>query len=515
MKRNLRIKLALIGAVIGLSLLSYFLRHVKLGLDLRGGMHLVLEVEAEKAVEGTLQRYVSEIPDALRGKRIKYEAVGLDEKHRINIHLKEQQAIGDVEDFMKDYPSLELVSSEVEKGLLVYGIREADTAQAKENAIEQALQTIRNRIDQFGVAEPTIQKQGERRILVQLPGIKDPDRALELIGKTALLEFKLVDEEHDIGEALKGGSVEGSEILYEIKRNKQTGDIEERRPWLVKKRAPLTGASLTDARVSIDTQYNEPFVSITFDGSGARQFERITGENVGRKMAIVLDNVVYSAPVIQEKIGGGKARITGYFSMDEAKTLAIALRSGALPAPVTILENRTVGPSLGQDSIRQGMRATLIAGLLVVAFMAIYYGVSGLVADVALFFNLIIIMGALSYLGATLTLPGIAGIALTIGMAVDANILIFERIREELRLGKTVRAAVDGGFARAFVVILDANLTTLLAGVILFQFGSGPVKGFAVTLSLGILGTLFTGLFVSRALFDVILVKPRVQKLSI
>jgi preprotein translocase subunit SecD len=284
---------------------------------------------------------------------------------------------------------------------------------------------------------------------------------------------------------------------------------------LLKKRTVLTGASLTDARVSIDSQYNEPYVSITFDGTGARQFARITGDNVGRRLAIVLDGVIYSAPVIQEKIPGGQARITGYFTMDEARFLAIALRSGALPAPVTILENRTVGPSLGQDSVRRGIQAILIGGLMVVIFMVIYYGISGLIADVALLFNLIILMGALAYLGATLTLPGIAGIILTIGMAVDANVLIFERIREELRLGKTVRAAVDGGFSKALVTILDANVTTLIAAVVLFQFGTGPVKGFAVTLSLGILGTLFSALFASRTLFEVMLARPRVEKISI
>ncbi len=515
MKRNLRVKLGIIAVVIGLSIFSYYLRGIKMGLDLRGGMHLVLGVEVEEAVQGTLQRYTAEVKDTLRIKRIRYQDVSLDDNQRLHIELRNQKSIADVEDLVAEYPSLKLVRSDPEKGILIYTMGERYVQEAKEKAVEQALQTIRNRIDQFGVSEPTIQRQGENRILVQLPDIKDPDRALELIGKTALLEFKLVDEGHDIAKALKGRKIEGSEILYEVKRDKETGDVISRRPLLVKKRTVLTGASLTDARVSIDSQYNEAFVSLTFDSSGARQFERVTGENVGRRLAIVLDGTIYSAPVVQEKISGGKARITGYFTMDEAKTLAIALRSGALPAPVTILENRTVGPSLGQDSVHQGIKAIVIGGLLVVVFMVLYYGFSGIIADVALLFNFIIIVGALSYLGATLTLPGIAGIILTIGMAVDANVLIFERIREELRLGKTVRAAVGSGFDRALITILDANITTLIAGLVLFQFGTGPVKGFAVTLSLGILGTLFTALFVSRTFFDSIMARPRVQKISI
>lgn len=515
MKRNIEVKLIVIAIVVVVSLLSYFIKDIKMGLDLRGGMHLVLGVEAEKAVESTLERYVSEIGGTLRRKRIRFQDVSLDNNQRLNIQVRDKRSVADVEDIMEDYATLQLVNSDLEKGLLVYIMDERFIKEVKEIAVEQALQTIRNRIDQFGVAEPSIQKQGERRLLIQLPDIRDPDRALELIGKTALLEFKFLDEEHDIGEALRGKRVVGSEILYEINRDENTGEEISRRPWLLKKRTVITGASLTDARVSIDSRFNQPYVSITFDGSGARQFARITEDNVGRRLAIVLDKVVYSVPVINEPIPGGKAQITGNFTMEEAKTLAIALRSGALPAPVTILENRTVGPSLGQDSVRKGLQAILIGGLLVVVFMVIYYRFSGLIADVTLFLNLIIILGALSYLGATLTLPGIAGIILTIGMAVDANVLIFERIREELRLGKTVRAAVDSGFSKALVTILDANVTTLIAGIVLFQFGTGPVKGFAVTLSLGIMGTLFSSLFVSRTLFDALMTKPRVQKLSI
>ena len=381
-------------------------------------------------------------------------------------------------------------------------------------AVDQALETIRNRIDQFGVSEPDIRIQGERRILIQLPGIKDTQRAKELIGKTALLEFKLLDESNDLASALNGNLPAGSEILYETKEDPQTRRV-QKTPYLVKKRTSLTGAYLTDARVQIDSQYNEPYVSITFDKKGARLFERITAENVRRRLAIVLDDNVYSAPVIQEKIAGGEARITGNFTTEEARDLAIVLRAGALPAPVQILEERTVGPSLGTDSIRMGLLSMCVGGILVILFMVAYYKGSGIVADFALMLNILIIAGGLAGFGATLTLPGIAGIILTIGMAVDANVLIFERIREEITLGKTPRAAVDAGYQRATLTILDANVTTLIAALVLFQFGTGPVKGFAVTLSLGVLASLFTALVLSRAVFDFFLIKRKVRSISI
>ena len=381
-------------------------------------------------------------------------------------------------------------------------------------AVEQALETIRNRIDQFGVSEPDIRIQGERRILVQLPGIKDTKRAKGLIGKTALLEFKLLDEDHDVQAALNGNVPATSEILYEVKEDPATHHV-RKIPFLVKKRTALTGAYLTDAKVQIDSQYNEPYVSITFDKKGARLFARITGENVKKRLAIVLDDNVYSAPVIQEKIEGGEARITGNFTTDEARDLAIVLRAGALPAPVKILEERTVGPSLGTDSIRMGLLSMIVGGLLVILFMAIYYKGSGLVADLALVLNILLIAGGLAGFGATLTLPGIAGIILTIGMAVDANVLIFERIREEMRLGKTPRAAVDAGYDRATLTILDANVTTLIAALVLFQFGTGAVKGFAVTLSLGVVASMFTALIATRVIFDYFLINRKIRTISI
>jgi preprotein translocase subunit SecD len=379
----------------------------------------------------------------------------------------------------------------------------------RNSAIDQSLETIRNRVDEFGVSEPTIQREGRDRILIQLPGLKDPKRAIELIGKTARLDFKLVDDESSLESALQGDMPMDDEILYQ--KNSVTGQKE---PLLLKKRVLLTGDTISDARVSYD-QFQNPFVSLTFDSRGARIFEQVTGKYVKKRLAIVLDGTVYSAPVIQDRIAGGRAQITGRFSLDEAKDLAIVLRAGALPAPVTIMENRTVGPSLGQDSIEKGFKSIVIGGIFVVVFMIFYYRLSGILATVALMLNLFIIMAALSGLNAALTLPGIAGIILTIGMAVDANVIIFERIREELRSGKTVLSAVDGGYSKAFSTILDANVTTLIAAFVLFQFGTGPVKGFAVTLCLGIIASMFTAIFVTRLIFDLVLRRREVTALSI
>jgi preprotein translocase subunit SecD len=381
-------------------------------------------------------------------------------------------------------------------------------------AVEQALETIRNRIDQFGVSEPDIRPQEGNRLLIQLPGIKDPKRAIALIGKTALLEFKLVDEENSVQEALKGNIPPGDEILYQVSVDRETGH-ERKTPFLLKKRTALTGEYLTDARVQIDSRYNEPYVSISFDARGARLFEQVTGQNIKKRLAIVLDGKVNSAPVIQDKISGGKAQITGRYTTDEARDLAIVLRAGALPAPVKIIEERTVGPSLGKDSIQKGFKSMLIGGIVVILFMIIYYGLSGLIADLALLLNILFIMAGLAFFSATLTLPGIAGIILTIGMSVDANVLIFERIREEVRLGKTPRTAIESGYSKALVTILDAQLTTLIVALVLFQFGTGPVRGFAVTLSIGIVASLFTAIFLTRIIFDYLYVKRNVKRLSI
>src|ERR671922_1373472 len=450
LRRDLRWKLAIIAIIIGVSVWFAFPlgQRINLGLDLQGGMHLVLEVEAEKAVENTTDRLVAELTEALKKAGLSGAEVHKTDYKQLLVSIPEAGQAGLVIDAVKALPSL--VPAGTRGGTeLVYKLDDQDVRRIMENAVDQGLETIRNRVDQFGVAEPTIQRQGARNIVVQLPGIKDAERAIQLIGKTARLEFHLVDEQHSVDEALKGKVPEGSEVLYERKVNKQTGEV-SRLPFLIKKQALLTGDALTNAEVRIGSQFNEPYISIEFDREGARLFERITSENVGKRLAIVLDNTVYSAPVIRERIAGGQAQITGSFTIEEARDLAIVLRAGALPAPVRIEENRTIGPSLGQDSIREGITAGVIGSLLVVLFMIVYYRLSGGVANVALVLNVIILLAGLGYLHATLTLPGIAGIVLTVGMAVEANVLIFERIREELAKGKSLRGALAAGYSRAF-----------------------------------------------------------------
>jgi preprotein translocase subunit SecD len=392
---------------------------------------------------------------------------------------------------------------------VVLGLRPREAASVRDLAIRQGLETIRNRVDQFGVAEPSIQQQGENRILVQLPGVQDPERAKALIGKTALLEFKLVDDKVDPDAALKGGALPpGDEVLYQRRVDKETKQ-ERKIPFVVQKKAVVTGRDLATARVSIDQNTSEPYVSVEFNAAGGKAFADLTEANVGRRLAIVLDDNVHSAPQIRERIPSGRAQITGGFTTEEATDLAIVLRAGALPAPVQVLEERTVGPSLGADSIRRGLVSTAAAALAVVLFMLVYYRLSGLIADLALALNLVILLAAMAGFHATLTLPGIAGIVLTIGMAVDTNILIFERIREELRSGKTVRASIDAGFQRAFRTVIDTHVTVLVSAAILYQFGTGPVKGFAVSLAIGILASLFTAVFFTRLIFDLIYMGPR------
>ncbi len=491
---------------------------INLGLDLQGGMHLVLEVQSLKAVESHLARVTEELKQDLRKSKIRYQGLERHGTESITLTLireKDKDIFQDLAD--ANYPDFEVESTSNEEGQVEFHLSLLPKAKARimKMAVDQALETIRNRIDQFGVSEPDIRPQEEvNRLLVQLPGIKDPKRAIDLIGKTALLEFKLVDEEHSAEEALKGNIPPGGEILYQFTIDRKTGR-KMKIPYLLKKRTLLTGEYLTDARVHIDSKYNEPYVSLSFDSRGARLFEQITGRNIKKRLAIVLDNKVNSAPVIQDKISGGRAQITGRFTMDEAKDLAIVLRAGALPAPVEIIEERTVGPSLGKDSIEKGFRSMLIGGAVVILFMMVYYGLSGIIADLALFLNILFIVAGLAFFQATLTLPGIAGIILTIGMSVDANVLIFERIREELRLGKTPRAAIEVGYSKALVTILDAQVTTLIAALVLFQFGTGPVRGFAVTLSIGILASLFTAIFLTRIIFDFLYIQRRMKKVSI
>jgi preprotein translocase subunit SecD len=517
MYRELKWKIPLILAVVlGAVWLAYPLKEkISLGLDLQGGMHLLLEVKVEKAVEASLERLADDIKRDISDEDLEVDRIkAIYENWQVNVRMVDKMDIPPAKTVLESYPFFSLVSEDSDGLGLIYQMSADQVEQIEQNAVSQGLETIRNRVDQFGVAEPTIQAQGKRRILVQLPGVKDTERAINLIGKTARLEFKLLDEENSLQKALSGNIPEGDEILYQRVENKETGEI-TKEPFLLKKRTVLTGETLTGAEIRFDTDFNEPYVSLTFNSVGAMIFQQVTRENIKKRLAIVLDDTVYSAPVIQDEIAGGRAQITGQFTSAEARDLAIILRAGALPAPVVILENRTVGPSLGQDSIDKGVTSIVYGGLLVVIFIAIYYKLSGIIAVTALFLNIVLLAGALAYFGAALTLPGIAGIILTVGMAIDANVLVFERIREEVRIGKTVRAAIDAGFSKAFRTIVDANITTFIAAVVLFQFGTGPIKGFAITLCIGIAASMFTAVFVSRAIFDGTMSQRKLDKLSI
>jgi preprotein translocase subunit SecD len=511
MRRHLGVRIALVVIVVAVSIWYLYppAKTINLGLDLQGGIHLVLGVDVDRAVEAQVER----AGDGLRAEL---------EKRGVAVSRVERRGIADLLVQIASPQGWDATTKAVDEmlgsfdrketdqaaGRLVLTLKPRERAHIIELAVRQGLETIRNRVDQFGVAEPSIQQQGENRILVQLPGVQDPARAKALIGKTALLEFKLVDERTDAETALRTSPPPGTEVLYQRRVDKQTRE-ERKVPFLVQKKAPITGRDVATARVSVDQNTSEPYVSVDFNAAGARAFAELTEANVGRRLAIVLDGNVHSAPQIRERIPSGRAQITGGFTLDEATDLAIVLRAGALPAPVQVLEERTVGPSLGADSIRQGMVAILASTALVFLFMLVYYRFSGLIADVALGLNLLLLMATMAGFHATLTLPGIAGIALTIGMAVDTNILIFERIREELRAGKTVRGAIDAGFARAFKTVIDTHVTVLVSGLILFQFGTGPIKGFAVTLMIGIAVSLFTAVFFTRLIFDLVYMGAR------
>lgn len=499
---------------------------ISLGLDLRGGMHLVLEVEVEKAVDNAIERMAGNLKGALEKDEIADPSVKVTERLiYLSYPSDKTDAVREILD--EDFPNL--VTEEESDGETVLALRETEKKRILSTSTLKALEIIRNRVDEFGVAEPLIQKLGKNQILIQLPGIDDPERAMDLIGKTAILEFRLVNEnspilrdfpgrielgeEEDFLNNFKDRIDADDEILFERITNAETGKV-TKSPYLVKKTAVLAGDLLSDARVSIG-EFNAPYVSITFDNEGALLFERITEENVQRRLAIVLDGNIYSSPRIQEKISGGRAQISGTFTHQEASDLAIILGAGSLPAPVKVLQNVTVGPSLGSDSIRKGWISGLISSLLVVVFMIGYYRLSGLLAVIAMIINVILLVGALAALNATLTLPGIAGIILSIGMAVDANVLILERIREELRAGRPVRMAIDAGYDKAFTSIFDSNVTTLISAFALFTFGTGPIQGFAVTLGLGITVNLFTALVATKVVYDYLNGRKRLETLSI
>ena len=515
MGRNLLLKIGLIIAVVVASVILAVppREKIHLGLDLQGGLHLVLEVQVDKGIERVLERRADALRRDLVAKGLGVVAVEPSGLQGVRMVFNKPTERGAVEEAVRNQdPSGEVRQSSPE--IWLYDLSAAELQHMRTSAVDQALEKIRNRIDAFGVSEPSISKQGTQRIVVQLPGLQDTQRAIDLIGKTAQLELKLVHSQPTVPGATPPP---GTQFLPLKKKDPRTRQLVDAGGYFVERRAQVTGDMLADARAVPDQSSGQYYVLMRLDNRGKRLFERLTRESVGKALAIVLDDVIFSAPVIQEPIPGGEARITGNFTPEEARDLAIVLREGALPAPVTIIENRAVGPTLGSDSIAQGVRAAVLGGALVVLFLLVYYRFSGLIANVALLLDLVIVLGVLALpgLGATLTMPGIAGIILTMGMAVDANVLIFERIREELRLGKSVAAAVDAGFDRAFSAILDSNVTNVIAAVVLFQFGTGPVKGFAVTLIIGIAVSMFTAIFVSKTFFETILSMRRVTKLSI
>lgn len=514
MKKGLMWRFALITAVLAGSLYAALPldKKMKLGLDLQGGMHLLYEVKTEAAVEQAASKTAEDFRGALEKAGIRPINYALGADRDITIELAKDEDVEAVRAKAKDFG--ELQENRAEGRTLRLGVTKERAEQIRQHSVDQALETLRNRIDQFGVTEPVLQRQGENHILIQLAGVKDPERAKDLIKTTARLEFRLVDEQASVQKAQAGEVPPDLELMYQFEKDQATNKLEQRNPILVEKRVLLGGESVAGADVRIDQQFNEPYVSIEFDSEGSRRFGEITERYVKQRLAIILDGKVHSAPVIREKISGGQAQITGGFSAEQARDLAIILRAGALPAPLELMEERSVGPSLGADSIRDGLAACVYGSVVIVLFMLVYYRVGGLIANFALALNVVILAGMMGYMEATLTLPGIAGIALTIGMAVDANVLIYERIREELSNGKTARAAVEAGFGRALLTIVDSNVTTLIAAVVLFQFGTGPLKGFAVTLSIGLTASLFTAVFVSRAVFDLILSNRKVTEIK-
>ncbi len=488
---------------------------IHLGLDLQGGIHLVLEVEANEAVENAAETYVEQIKDALRAKKVGFTKVAKTGKWDIEVILPASEQLNDFNDSIKgDFPWLKPATTETTpdgtRVLLTLDQKKINDLETM--AVGQALETIRNRIDQFGVSEPDIRPEAGDRILVELPGIKDPQEAINLIGKTAVLEFKLVAQNVTDQEMRDNKLPPGVKVYPMRPSDRNTSETKV----ALEDKTVLTGQYITDAKVGIGGRsFGEAHISLNFDPQGAKIFDRLTSENVGRKLAIVLDGVVYSDPVIKERIPNGTAVIEGSYTDEEAKVLAIALRTGRLPARVIILEQRTVGPALGADSIKSGILASAFGGLGIILFMMVYYKFSGVIADLALAMNILLILALMALISATLTLPGIAGIALTIGIAVDANVLIYERIREELRLGKTPRAAIDTGYQRATITIMDANVTSAIAALVLYGFGTGPVRGFAVTLFFGLAANMFTAIFVTRIIFDYLLTERRVKELSI
>ena len=484
-------------------------KQISLGLDLQGGSHLLLEVGVDTVVRERFNSLVDETRAALRGARISYSELGTDGT-KVSVTLREPAAdLESARGLLRAIQS-DLVVTASDTGVVELSLTEAALREIRNSAVTQSLEIVRRRIDETGTREPTIQRQGSERILVQLPGIDDPDRIKDLIGKTAKLTFQLVDPNTSVADALMGRLPAGSQILESSDEVDSQGRAIQ---YVVRKRIMVSGEHLIDAQPTF--QDNQPVVAFSFDPVGARKFGAVTSKNIGKRFAIVLDNKVISAPVIRSAITGGRGIISGNFTVSSATDLALLLRAGALPAPLTILEERSVGPDLGADSVRAGKIAAVLGLTFVLVFMGICYGLFGLAANIALVMNVVLLAGALSALQATLTLPGIAGIVLTIGMAVDANVLVFERIREEMAAGRTPFSSVDVGYQRALTTIIDSNVTTFIAAILLFGLGSGPVKGFGVTLAIGILTSLFTSVMVTRLIVVTWLRRTRPQTLPL
>jgi preprotein translocase subunit SecD len=476
-------------------------RHVVLGLDLQGGSHILLEVDSNAVRKEKLESLRDDVRRVLRDARVGYTGLVV-RGNSVEVRIREgsnfdqaveklrelSQPLGGILGSSTGQRSLDVTT---EAGSLVrLTLTDPAMVERIRQSVEQSIQIIERRVNELGTVEPLIQRQGVDRILVQVPGLQDPTRLKELLGKTAKLDFRMVDVSMPAEQAAQGRIPPDDEILYSTTQPKT--------PYLVEKRILVSGGDLTDAQPGFDQRTSEPIVSFRFNTSGARKFAQVTQENVGKPFAIVLDNQVISAPVIREPILGGSGQISGSFTVESANDLAILLRAGALPAPLTIIEERTVGPGLGQDSIAKGKISSYVGAAMVIVFMLATYGLFGLFANVAVAINVAMIFGVLSLLNATLTLPGIAGIVLTVGIAVDSNVLIYERIREEVRGGRTPINAIDAGFSRALATILDSNITTFIAAAVLFYIGTGPVRGFAVTLGIGIITTVFTAFTLTR-----------------
>lgn len=485
-----------------------------MGLDLRGGVHFLMQVDIDAVAKQSDERFVSELRGSLREEKIRYRTISRDAAGGISAQFLSAEVKDEARDFIDDeFPDLAVTDTSTgSEYRLTLTATEDYLAEARKNALKQNLTTLRNRVNELGVAEPVIQQQGDSRIVVQLPGVEDTATAKQLLGATATLEFRMLDTDGDVGAAVEGRVPVNSKLYYE-----RSGE-----PVLLNKRVMLTGEYIVDAASGIEQQTGSPAVFITLDGKGAKIFSRATREQIGKPMAVVYIEQVQGRPVeevisiatIRDELSK-RFQITGLDSTQEARTLALLLRAGALAVPIEIIEERTVGPSLGQDNIDRGLNSVVIGLVLVLIFMAVFYKVFGLVADVALALNIVLIVALLSLLQATLTLPGIAGIVLTVGMAVDANVLIFQRIREEIANGNSPQASIHAGYEKALSTIADANITTLIAAVVLFNFGTGPIKGFAVTLSLGIITSMFTAIIGTRSLVNLIYGNRRLDKITI